>query len=182
MVATATLWASGTPATTASGAGTWAGAANAAGANDGVYAGFTSVTTAEVGTILCTGYAADAALGMEIPTSVDSVVATVYVHVTGATGRWTSVTARLMDGATALGATETTVTLSTTATFSQALTFTGVAAWANLAGLGVRITGTKANTTSSVMDVDAIGVVVNYTPSAVTGNTYSGGSYLIQIG
>ena len=121
-------------------------------------------------------------LGMQIPASVDCIVATVYFYVTGATGRWTSVTARLMDGSTALGSGETTLTRSTTSTNSQAVTFTGIAAWANLAALGVRITGTKANTTSSVLNVDAVGVVMNYTPSAVTGNTYGGGSVLLQVG
>ena len=182
MVATATLWATGTPAVTATGPGTWATAANAAGPNNAAYAAFTSVTTSEVGTILCTGYGADAALGMEIPVSVDSIVATAYVHETTATTRWTSVTARLMDGSTALGSGETSMTLSITAANSQALTFTGVAAWANLAGLGVRITGTKANTSTSNMDIDAIGVVINYTPSAVVGKTLPGGSDLYMFG
>ena len=51
-------------------------------------------------------------------------------------------TARLMDGSTPLG-TASQPDASTTSSNSQALTFTGVAAWANLAALGVLITGTK---------------------------------------
>ena len=170
MVATATMWATGTPATTTTGLGTWANPANAAGANDAAFAVFTSGTVSgEVATILCTGYGLDCdCLGMEIPASVDSIVATVYFYV-GTTARWTAagMTVQLMDGATPLGSTSA-LTRTTTTSNSQAVTFTGVAAWANLANFGVRITGTLTGTTSSTLNVDAVGVVMNYTPSPIT--------------
>lgn len=180
MVATQTLWATGTPTTAHSGAGAWTNAANAAGTNNAGFATFTSVTSAETGTITCTGYAADATLGMQIPVSIDSVVATVYFNVATVL-RWTSVTAQLMDGATPLGSASA-MTLTTTSANSQAMTFTGVAAWANMAALGVRIVATKSGTTSDTANVDAVGVVVNYTPSTVTGHNASSSSNVLMVG
>jgi hypothetical protein len=175
MVATPTVWASGaTPTTTGS---TWTNTGNTAGANDGSFGTFTNSSAGAAGTILLTSYGAQDALGMMIPVSVDSVVTTCYWYVAN-TGRWTaaSCTVQLYDGATPLGSATAIGTLTTTTTNSTVQTFTGVAAWANLAALGVLITATHSGTSSSTFNIDAVGVVVNYTPSAVVPANAPGGS------
>jgi len=181
VAATATLWATGTPSTASSGSDSWSNPARAAGANDNSRATYASATNGEAGTITCTGYGADTAMGSEIPASVDSVNAIVYYYVTGATTRWSSVTAQLTDGGTPLGS-STAMTLATSTSNSTVVPFTGVAAWSNMAGLGVQLVATKYLTTASTVNVDAVGVVVNWTASAVTGHTHSGGSYLLTAG
>ena len=78
-------------------------------------------------------------------------------------------TAQLMDGATPLGS-PSALTLTTTTGNSQAVTFTGVAAWANLANAGGADHRDQTEATSSTMNVDAVGVVMNYTPSLEIGS------------
>ena len=166
---TATLFASGTPTTAQSGTGSWTNPAQSSGTNDGLFATFTSTTANETGTINPTGFGAQAAIGSQ-PTSVDSVAVTVFSW-EAQTARWTSVTAQLFDGSTPLGSSQS-LTLSSTTTNSQTITFTGVATWANLANLTVRVIATKAVATSSTFNLDAVGVVVNFTNTAYT---FSGG-------
>jgi hypothetical protein len=170
MTATGTLWASGTPTTAGS---TWTTTTNANGANDSAYAVFTNATNGATGTIRVSGYGAVTAVGGVAPASVDSVAVTIYSW-EGTTSRWSGVTAQLYDGSTPLGTTQA-VTLSATSSNSQVLTFTGVAAYSNLANLSVNIVATKSGGTSSTFNVDAVGIVVNYTPAAA--NTLTDGFY-----
>lgn len=156
---TANLWSTAVAGTTGS---TWTNTTNATGTNDAARATFTTATAGAIGTIDLGGFGAQTAIGAT-PASVNSVVATVYAYVAN-TARWTSMSVSLFDGTTQIGAPQT-FTLTTTTTNSQAFTFTGVT-WANLANLEVRVSGTKSNTTSSTMNVDAVNVVVNYTTVA----------------
>lgn len=169
MPATGALYAGAVAAT--SGTPAWTTTTNAVGSTTATFAGWAPTTGGATGYIQLGTYGAQAATNGGVqPTSVDSVVATVRFHVTSATARWTSITAQLYDGAsTAIGAAQT-LTLSTTATNEQAVTFTGVT-WAQLANLNVRVTGVKSGTQASTLNVDRVGVVVNYTlpgPSIAT--------------
>ena len=91
------------------------------------------------------------------------MVVTAYQY-EATTTRWLAPTVQLYDGATPLGSPQT-LNLSATSTNSQAITFTGVASWANLANLTVVLSITKSGSTSSAFNVDAARVVVNYTPA-----------------
>jgi hypothetical protein len=177
---TSTLYASGTPSTTGS---TWTTVTNATGAPNAARAVFTNAASGGVGTINCAGYGAQTAIGAT-PASVNRVDVTVYGYV-ATVARWTSMTVGLFDGSTQVGTSQT-MTLTTTTTNAQAFTFTGVT-WANLANLTIRVTGTHSGTTSSTMNVDAVGVVVNYTPASTgqsgsgTGSAVSGATGSAQV-
>jgi hypothetical protein len=176
MVATATLWAVGASPTTAG--TTWANTGNTAGANDGTFATFINAASGGTGSITLTGYSAQDALAQMQPASVDSIQATCFWYVNNTT-RFTaaSCTARLFDGTTALGTGATAIgALSTTTSYSTSLTFTGVATWANLGALSVQLFATHATTTAGTFNIDAVGLVVNYTPSSITPPNVAGGT------
>ena len=162
MATTGVLYGSGTPVTTASN-GSWATATNAVGAPDAARAVWTSSGSGANATIRVEGHGAQAAIGAT-PTSVDQVSVTVYGYVNN-TARIPTIAVQLTAGGTLIG-TPQTMTASTTTTFSQTFTFTGVT-WAQLATLGVRVSYTRAaNTQSATANVDAVGIDVTYTPDA----------------
>ena len=158
---TGVLWASGTP-TTAQSAGSWTNATNATGANNAGFATWTSTGSGATGSIIPAGYGAQTTIGTE-PASVDSVAVTVYGYTTNTT-RMSSIAVQLANAGTVFGTAQT-MTKSTTTTYSQTFTFTGVT-WAQLANLGVRVLFTRgAVTTSANGLVDAVKIDVTYTPN-----------------
>lgn len=161
---TGALYASGTP-TTGQSNGSWATPTNATGAPNAARAVWTSTGSGATGWIIPAGYGAQAAIG-SAPASVDQVSVTVYAY-TSNTTRMASIAVQLTDNGTLFGSPQT-MTKSTTTTFSQTFTFTGVT-WAQLANLGVRVLYTRgAVTTSATGNVDAISIDVTYTPTSLT--------------
>lgn len=158
MATTPTLY----PTTVASATGTtWTNTANATGSTTGTVATFTNAAAGGVGVLQLSGYAAQTAIG-NASAVVSSVALTLNSYV-AATNRWTSVTAQLYSGTTAIGAAQA-VTLATGTGNSQTITFTGSNAptYAQCADLRVQVTATHTTTTSSTYNVDTAGLAVTW--------------------
>lgn len=166
---TATSTSSLFPTTVAATTGsTWTTTTNATGSGTGTtsasWAVFTNATSGGTGTIQLSGYGAQTAINGGVqPASIDSVAVTVTSNV-ATVARWTSATVQLFSGASGIGS-ATSLTLSATTSNVQTVTLTGTncPTWAQCSDLRAQITFVHAGTTSSTANVDAVGVVVNYT-------------------
>ena len=158
MAVTAATYFSGTP-TTSTTSGSWATAANAAGAFNGTYAVWTSAGSLATGTMdgVFSGVQALVPAGSTI-SSVDVTVSTQSGNVARVTGYDVQL---LVSGAPIGTAQSQTMTTSNT---QRTNNFTGVS-YAQLANLGARVVLKRAAVTqSAVGNIDAVSVVVTYTP------------------
>lgn len=167
MPTTAVTYPTTVAATTGS---TWANTGNATGSGTGTVATFTNATSFGNGTITLSGYAFQTVIGAQ-PYSIDSVAVTVNSY-ESTPANWASGQVQLMTGATNIGVLSDVITLTSTTTNSQTFVFTGLANWADLSDLRVKITISHTNnTTSSVYNLDTVGVAVTYTSSAPAAGT-----------
>lgn len=171
MPASASLYP--TTATPTQTGGSWATATNATGSGTGTTSASwavwqSSTVSGTTGTMQLSGYGAQAATNGGVqPTSIDSVAVTIVSNV-GNPIRFSSLTIQLYSGAaTAIGS-PTTFTASATLTNSETVTLSGANAptWSQMADLRTQIVAVHTTTTSSTFNLDAVGVVINYSTAA----------------
>jgi hypothetical protein len=159
--ATLTKRGSGTPATTST---VWASATNAVDgtppANPATYATWTNSTSSAVGTIEVSGYDFSSVPG----TATAITVIATHRGLVNNTGRVTSISMQVMDGATTIGS-ATSVALNTSAASVSSPSISVTLAQLQSATFKVRITITHAaNTQSLVYSLDQVDVAATYSP------------------
>lgn len=166
-VDTDVLWASGSTQAFRDPPNVSSGDGNASGPNDGTFVVIATYDNTDTISFTVYGFDAQDAIGSQ-SASVDAVTATIYWYMAGSEtggGGTGTVTAQLRDGATeTLLGSPVTLTHSLVSTNSQEIVFTGVASWDNLADLEVVISGKSDTTIRTRYFLDAVSVVVTYTP------------------
>lgn len=163
MTTTAALYAGAA----ASVAQTWTTPANAVGVTTGTYATFTSATASISPVIECSAYNAQASV--PAGATINSVTVTVR-HFVANTTWWSSERAQLYVGTTAKGTLQT-MTLRG-AVGEDSFVVTGLT-YADLADLRVRYNPLhSASAISSTANLDRVGIVIDYTPAAVTPTSF----------
>lgn len=179
MTATAPLYPTTVASTTGS---TWTNTTNATGSTAATFATWTNATNGGTGNIQLSGYAAQTAVNGGVqPTTIDSVDVTVASNVASTTNI-SAETVQLYAVTTAIGST-TTLTRSVTSANVQTVNLSGAncPTWAQLVDLRTQVNGTHgANTTSSTLNIDYVGVVVNYTAFVPEGSLVVSGQALVR--
>lgn len=161
MTVTGTLTPTTATPSTATGS-TWTNPNNATGAANGTLAVWTSTTRSAPGLLTLSGYTTPT---LDSADTVNSVTVTVtHSESTTATTVLTGLNVALLNSAgSAIGTIASTAITRSTSLVSQSFVFTGVTP-AQLAGAQTKITGTRANsTTSTTVNIDAVTMVVDYT-------------------